>query len=257
MTEVFSISGASFGATTKCPVGFTASGSNCKGSAAVPLQSALKALGTAVGGDTSLTKLTVDGVVGPGTAAAVNHAFTVHIGAGQAPENFRTGDLSIEDVAADAAQLTSLINAEITRRGGALAPTSALVPTSAPARAPLVPTTYLSPVLPTAMIPGVAPSTAPAGDIAGLPPKTWALIGLVGIAVVSGVYMIVRAHAAGAGARVNPLSGWDEDDDHREYMSQRQRYAAALPIFPDDIYQKPKRRRARTMPVVRGAAHGR
>lgn len=62
-----------------------------------------------------------DGVTGPATAAAVNRAFTTHIGAGQAPAAYRTGKLTpavIADVA-HASSIASLIEAEARRRGAA------------------------------------------------------------------------------------------------------------------------------------------
>lgn len=78
------------------------------------LQQALTNLGAIIG-DKSV-QLTADGVIGPATAAAVNRAFTVHIGSGQAPAQFRTGALSQADISANANALIQLVTAEVTRR---------------------------------------------------------------------------------------------------------------------------------------------
>lgn len=123
MAEVFTIAGApSFGAVA-CPPGWTATpNGNCGGSpptyrhpAATALQNALKVIARATG-DTSLD-VRNDGIIGPKTTGAVNKAFTSHIGPGQAPDNFRTGSLSIGNVAQHAAALAQALNAESARRG--------------------------------------------------------------------------------------------------------------------------------------------
>jgi hypothetical protein len=49
-------------------------------SPATQLQNALKALGTATG-DSTLSKLKVDGVIGPNTVKATNYAFATYLGA--------------------------------------------------------------------------------------------------------------------------------------------------------------------------------
>lgn len=85
---------------------------------AIRVQKALAALGNKIG-DVVLKKIKADGAIGSATAAAVNKAFTKHIGSGQAPTNFRTGKLTPNDVKANATALAGLIEAETMRRGGA------------------------------------------------------------------------------------------------------------------------------------------
>lgn len=160
-----------FGAA--CPPGFTTTPKgNCQGPAAAALQNALRALGRAVGGDTSLMNLAVDGSIGPATTAAVNRAFTVHIGAGQAPPQYKTGALSIVDVAGAAGPLTQIIGTEVVRRGGTLTPTPA----------PRAPSGGGSAYVP--------PSQADASSGPGMPTSTWALIGLAVLAAGAGAYFI-------------------------------------------------------------------
>jgi peptidoglycan hydrolase-like protein with peptidoglycan-binding domain len=132
MAEVITISGFGRGLGAACPPGWTATGSgNCRGSAAKSLQDALRALGAKIG-DSALRNLAADGVVGPATVAAVNRAFTAHVGSGQAPPAYRTGALSLYDVAQLAGTLAQLVSAEVTRRGGSLvAPPAALPPPGA------------------------------------------------------------------------------------------------------------------------------
>lgn len=134
MAEVFTISGP-FGAEPTCPPGWGATpagncgaptancppsqkiGANCRSVDAMFLQSALRSLGKTVG-DASLSGLAVDGFIGPATTAAINKAFTTHIGTGQAPAMFRTGGLGIYATAANIVDLTGYIIGEINRRGG-------------------------------------------------------------------------------------------------------------------------------------------
>ncbi len=175
-----------FGAFGACPAGFaTTPNQNCQGPAASMLQNALKALGNTVR-DGSLMNLSVDGSIGPATVAAINRVFTVHIGPGQAPPQFRTGKMTVMDVAANATPLTQLINAETTRRGG-----STVAPAPAPRSAP-------SPYVPSpAATPGPA-ADAPSGF--HLSPIAWAGIG-VGVLVLGiGVYMFATADSGGAPA---------------------------------------------------------
>lgn len=117
MAEVITISGPGWGAFgASCPPGFTTTpGGNCKGSKGGALQSALRSLGSRVG-DSSLAGLTVDGSIGPATAAAVNRAFTTYVQG--APAAFRTGALTIYDVAQNVDALASLLQGEIVRRAG-------------------------------------------------------------------------------------------------------------------------------------------
>ncbi len=100
---------------------FAASRSN---PAVAQLQQALAALAT-VTRDRTLA-LKADGVAGPVTATAVNRAFTVHIGPGQAPATFRTGKLPLTTIVNQASALTSYVATEARRRGAsAPAPGSA------------------------------------------------------------------------------------------------------------------------------------
>jgi lysozyme family protein len=80
------------------------------------LQKALVNLGKTVG--SAKLAVTADGVLGPKTVTAVNWAFINHLGAGQAPAQYRTGKLTLANVNASAATLTQLIVTEIKRRGG-------------------------------------------------------------------------------------------------------------------------------------------
>jgi hypothetical protein len=81
------------------------------------LQSALVNLGRKVV-SAQLKAIKVDGAIGAKTVSAVNWAFTHHLGAGQAPAKFRTGNLSLVDVKANVDTLANLIDTETRRRGG-------------------------------------------------------------------------------------------------------------------------------------------
>jgi lysozyme family protein len=94
------------------------------------LQTALVNLGKVVGSAT-LKAVKVDGAVGAKTVAAVNWTFTKHIGSGQAPAAFRTGNLDLNTVKSYAGELARLIETEITRRGG-----TPVVAKTAPKKAP-------------------------------------------------------------------------------------------------------------------------
>jgi len=124
-----------FGAAKKTTVKTTsASKANVK-----RLQAALVALGKAAG--SSKLTVAVDGALGAKTVAAVNWAFTQHIGSGQAAAQYRTGSLSQAFVAANAATLAGLIEAEVKRRAsakaapatGKAAPATAMVATASSA----------------------------------------------------------------------------------------------------------------------------
>ncbi len=80
------------------------------------LQAALKALGAAVR-DGVLMRIVVDGKLGPASVAAVNRAFTTHIGPGQAPAQYRTGSLTLQQIVTEMANLIMLIQREAARRG--------------------------------------------------------------------------------------------------------------------------------------------
>jgi hypothetical protein len=81
------------------------------------LQLALVTLGKQTG-SAKLKAIKVDGAIGPATVAAVNWAFTNHIGAGQAAAQYRTGKLPLDYVKGNASVLAALIETEIKRRGG-------------------------------------------------------------------------------------------------------------------------------------------
>jgi hypothetical protein len=191
MAEVFSISGApntlhpgmGYGFGASCPAGFTLTkNGNCQGAAAKALQTALRALGNAVR-DGVLMNISADGAIGPSTAAAVNRAFTTHIGPGQAAAQFRTGTLGIFDVANAAPVLTQLINAETVRRGGSTS--AAVTPRPAPTPAPA---TYIPPGQVTP-----PPAEAPPGFFASISTVGWVLIGLAGLGAAVGMYFIFRS----------------------------------------------------------------
>jgi hypothetical protein len=93
------------------------------------LQDALRALGTATR-DSTLMKLTADGLIGPATAAAMNRAFTAHIGSGQADASLRTGKVTTAVILSKLPLITSIVLREVERRTGA-APGSITVATVA------------------------------------------------------------------------------------------------------------------------------
>jgi lysozyme family protein len=170
MPEIFSISGAAPD-QNPCPVGWgvTPNG-NCgsvgggRAVAAVALQNALQALGTAAG-DNVLRAVASDGYIGPVTVTAVNRALTSHVGPGQAAAYLRTGQLTIAQVANSAPILAAAIAAEVVRRGGKVPPT--VVKASAPR---------------------VAVDVGPA-EVEGPPKALWALVGLAALGVAGGLYL--------------------------------------------------------------------
>jgi hypothetical protein len=81
------------------------------------LQLALVTLGKMTGSK-PLLAVKVDGALGAKTAAAVNWAFTHHIGPGQAAAQYRTGNLPLDYIKGNASVLASMIEAETKRRGG-------------------------------------------------------------------------------------------------------------------------------------------
>jgi hypothetical protein len=117
--EVFTISGASSGydQTTGMPleaklVPVTSS------PPAAQLQNALKALGT-TNGDPALASLTVDGIIGPKTVAAVNHALSTYVGATVA---FPAANLDIVRVRQYAGALAALVADRVKKSGGTVPP---------------------------------------------------------------------------------------------------------------------------------------
>jgi hypothetical protein len=171
--EIYTISGAAFGATT-CPPGWTPTpNGNCGGpapryylKAAADLQAALRGLGARVG-DAGLASLPIDGIVGPATVQAAERAFSTHIGPGQAPAALRAGGLGILGVAQSASVMADLANAETTRRGGALVTTPP--PPKGTVRVEIGPAEIMT-----------EPSSR----------KMWALVGLNALAATIGIYFV-------------------------------------------------------------------
>lgn len=86
--------------------------------APVQLQNALKALGT-MAGDPTLTKLKVDGIIGPNTVKAANYAITKY---GPFGPHFQKGNLHIGTVRSYAGGLAQVITQHIQSRGGSVPP---------------------------------------------------------------------------------------------------------------------------------------
>lgn len=193
--EVYSISGA-FAGDGQCPEGWAVTPAGncgapmgncppkfmtrhkaCRDPRALLLQNALFSLGRTVG-DQELAALAVDGFVGPKTTAAVNKAFTTHVGPGQAGADLRSGTLSQADVAANAQQLAQILTGEIQRRGGQL--------TQKPPKTPA---------------PGdvdVDIGPAQIEPRAGTPLAVWALLGLNALTLGVGLYGAFRRPKVGA-----------------------------------------------------------
>lgn len=155
--------------TENCPPNFLTQGGACRSVVALRLQNALYSLARTVR-DNALGSLAVDGFVGPETVAAVNRAFTTHVGAGQAPGSMRTGKLTVTDVALRAEELAKIAEAEVLRRGGKLVTKVAV---------------NVGPA-------AVKPAAIDTVD-AELPGKLWALVGLELLAIGLGVYGTLKA----------------------------------------------------------------
>jgi peptidoglycan hydrolase-like protein with peptidoglycan-binding domain len=163
----------------------------CRSQAAIALQNALKALGAAVGGDPALLGLAVDGFVGPNTTAAVNRAFTTHIGAGQAPAQFRTGALSMADVASAASTMAGLVSSEVARRGGSVPSAPNLKPPSSVSQAT------------SSELPVLAPNSgSTSADATG---GNWFLVGAMALMTGLGVYSELRGSGSRSGYRSNVI----------------------------------------------------
>jgi lysozyme family protein len=102
MAEVFTISGAASAVTSAPP--------------AAQLQNALRALGVTVG-DPALSKLAVDGIIGPNTVKAVNHALANYVGGSAA---FPRADLTVTKVRQFAGALAALVIQRVQKSGGAV-----------------------------------------------------------------------------------------------------------------------------------------
>jgi len=116
MQEVFTISGSN-GASNGV------NGFGAADAAVAKLQRILVGLGKKIG-DKALIGLRIDGALEAGTVAAVNRAFTVHVGKGQAPARWRTGKLTAISVKSELGSMTQTLLEELARRGGmpAMAP---------------------------------------------------------------------------------------------------------------------------------------
>lgn len=238
--EVFTISGALDAAA--CPAGWKATPKgNCAGPggrsapAAAALQNALRTLGIAAG-DKALAATGVDGIVGPGTAAAVNRAFTVHIGPGQAAANLRSGRLTKYDVAQNAATLTKIVAAEVARRGGAVGPTP--TPRAAAARPAARPAARYAPAAPPSK-PGtaVAPAYRPPPPGVVVPPRVpspseqpkagwpwwgWGLVGVGVVGLAGGTYVMVSRGGSGRRRDREPVRARERERE-RETVHERPR----------------------------------
>ncbi len=133
---------------------------------AAQLQNALRALGT-TSGDPALMKVAVDGVVGPKTVAAVNHALANYIGGTPA---FPRADLTVAKVRQYAGALATLVSQRVQKSGGTVP--AAVIKKAAP-RAPAgaFPTTPLD------------AGAAPAGGLQ-LPQWAWYAIGGTGLLIL-------------------------------------------------------------------------
>jgi hypothetical protein len=159
---------------------------------ATNLQNALRALGRAVGGDAQLLAVSADGVIGPSTTAAVNRAFTTHIGPGQAGGVPRTGTITMFDVAAQIGPITTAIQNETVRRGGALSPPKT---GGGGGGAPYVPP------------PSGGGGPIQADMTPGIPMTTWAIVGVVAIAAAAGGYMLLKGGGGGGGQTYSVRAG--------------------------------------------------
>lgn len=240
MAEVFTIAGSSpLGATPPgwaltpngnmgapvagCPANMR-EGNACRSTQAVALQTALLSLGRTVG-DPRLTGIKQDGFLGPETLFALNTAMTVHVGRGQAPAEFRTNKLTLDDAALHAPQLTQLLAQEVTRRGGQLLPS------------PIPPA-------PKKVVVDIGPAviTPPEPSASGLPAIGWALLGLTALSVGVGAYLLLRNKDSGKAA--------DDAEEAPKKRIAKQSHSGfkALPPLPSDdgsASTKPKKKRAR------------
>ena len=214
MSMILAMNGADFG-------GFGEFGAASQSIA--DLQTALVGLGKGIG-DNTLIKIVVDGVMGPKTAAATNRALTVHLGAGQAPANLRTGSLSQAAISSQAAAITQLLDAETARRGFSVPASKKLVaknrPPAAKAPVPGIPASAYTPLAPAsaaAVTPVYhVPSPASGGmDLTSI--MKWSAIG-VGIIGVLGVgyYIMTKRGPAMAGFGALGMRGNRINNHERE-----------------------------------------
>lgn len=195
MQTIFAIDGSEFGAASQD---------------VATLQNALVALGKGIG-DTSLSKLTIDGLIGPKTTAATNRAFTVHLGSGQAPASYRTGAMSQAQVETSANTLAAYIETELVRRGFSAPPVKIVAPakkatTSTTKTAAAVPTATYLPT--TALKPAVyLPPDASDGPSQGTQIVKWSAIGLGAVVVAGLAYYLIKKRAPSVMADFEILDG--------------------------------------------------
>jgi hypothetical protein len=135
--EVFTISGATLAeGSASAPdfqyqspgVGSRASSLSSSAPAPVLLQNALKALGT-THGDSALSGVGVDGIIGPATVKAVNYALKTYVGAGPVQSaglsgRFLNATATKSDVQQYAGTLAAVVTTAVQQQGGTVpAPT--------------------------------------------------------------------------------------------------------------------------------------
>ncbi len=142
--EVFTISGADFGAPASYPAALRTDSGGGSASAPPPvlLQNALKALGTAHG-DGQLTSVRIDGVIGPATVKAVNYALAHYIGS---TPGFLSANLTLDKVRQYAGALAAVVAEGVRKSGGTVpAPQMAKPMVRHPKTGALVPVEQVAP----------------------------------------------------------------------------------------------------------------
>jgi len=196
MPEVFAIAGSSFGAAPACPAGWAVTPNGncgapivgcpsnmtfgtkaCRSQAAINLQNAIKALAGAVG-DGSVADLSIDGFIGPKTVMATNLVLSKY--ATQANARFRTGALSMAQIANEAPLIASILTAAASARG-------TKVP-AAPVMRPPAPAEAVAKMGPAVMAPGGVTAS-------GMPRALWGLVGLNAVLAGAGLWMTFRLGA--------------------------------------------------------------
>lgn len=144
------------------------------------LQNALKALGTA-NGDTKLSKLKVDGIIGPGTAKAATYAFATYLNA--------PNTMSAAYVRQHITYLTQQVVAYVQEHGGVVPP-----PTTGSQRR----STFIAPLPP---IPNQPASPATASWLPDLPfDQKYLWYGVAGFSVLLLLAAVTRRRSAPAAA---------------------------------------------------------
>lgn len=169
-----------------------AAGSPIQKNAAKRLQAALATLGK-IAKSAKLMAVKVDGAIGTATLAAVNWAFTKHIGPGQALAQYRTGKMPLAYVRANANPLAEVVEAEIARRGGTPAAPS-LVAKAAAVKAMTTAPTAVS-ANPKASAKRLQAAMLLLGKIAGSPSlSTIKVDGAIGPKSVAAVNLVFTKH---------------------------------------------------------------